>query len=859
MDKRFLTAALLLFFVCPLFRGYAQSNDELISALFKDRVEVYFKFEFPGKKEVNRISQFLSIDSFDKDFVYAYANRKEFKKFLETGYTYTILKPPSMVSPAVMKDIADLKGVNDWDYYPTYDAYVSMMYQFQADFPQLCQVSSIGQTIQGRELLMARISDNPGVEEGEPEFLYTGTIHGDEVTGYVLLLRLIDYLLNNYGSDPEVTEIVNNLDIWINPAANPDGTYAGGNNTVYGASRYNANGVDLNRNYPDPQDGPHPDGYPWQDETLAFMAFAGDHHIVHSCNTHGGAEVCNYPWDTWAQLHADDDWWQYVCHEYADTVHEYAPTGYLTDLDNGITNGYAWYEIAGGRQDYMTYFHQGREFTLEMSDNKMPPASQLPDFWDYNYRSLLNYMEQAMFGIRGFVTDAGNGQPLVAEVFIENHESDSSWAYSDDANGKYSRLVHGGTYDVTFSAPGYYPQTIEDVVVVNRQITQLNVELSSGELIPDFMASATTVPVGSSVDFTDLTFGNPVSWQWTFEGGNPPASTVQNPYGILYADEGSFDVTLTVSDGTNTQMITKNDYINVNTEFLMQDITISTCSGVFYDSGGESGNYSDNEDFTMVFLPAVPDAKIKAQFLIFDVEEEENCDYDWLKIYDGSTTGSTLIGTYCGTDSPGTVTAANLPGALTFVFHSDYSVTGAGWRALISCEETTLPPVAEFGADTDSIIEGESVHFTDLSTNNPDSWEWSFEGGTPTVASEQNPVITYYTEGIYDVMLTVTNEAGTDTQIKHDYITVDHITGTSKTETTHILIFTNPVKDNIQVQSEMIIDKIEVTSILGTVVLSATVNSKKINLGVSELNPGIYFVKIGLNGESATRKIQILN
>ena len=365
MYKRFLTAALLLFFVCPLFRGYAQSNDELISALFKDRVEVYFKFEFPGKKEVNRISQFLSIDSFDKDFVYAYANRKEFKKFLETGYTYTILKPPSMVSPAVMKDIADLKGVNDWDYYPTYDAYVSMMYQFQADFPQLCQVSSIGQTIQGRELLMARISDNPGVEEGEPEFLYTGTIHGDEVTGYVLLLRLIDYLLNNYGSDPEVTEIVNNLDIWINPAANPDGTYAGGNNTVYGASRYNANGVDLNRNYPDPQDGPHPDGYQWQDETLAFMAFAGDHHIVQSCNTHGGAEVCNYPWDTWAQLHADDDWWQYVCHEYADTVHEYAPTGYLTDLDNGITNGYAWYEIAGGRQDYMTYFHQGREFRSE--------------------------------------------------------------------------------------------------------------------------------------------------------------------------------------------------------------------------------------------------------------------------------------------------------------------------------------------------------------------------------------------------------------------------------------------------------------------------------------------------------------
>lgn len=858
MDKRFLTATLLLFFMCSLFRGFSQTDDEIITSLFKDRIEVYFKFDFPGKKEVNRISQFISIDSFDKDYVYAYANRKEFKKFLENGYEYTVLKPPSMVSPAVMKDIADLKGVNDWDYYPTYEAYVSMMYQFQTDFPDLCEVTSIGQSIEGRELLVARISDNVGLQEGEPEFLYTGTIHGDEVTGYILLLRLIDYLLNNYGTDPEVTEMVNNIDIWINPAANPDGTYAGGNNSVYGATRFNANGVDLNRNYPDPEDGPHPDGFPWQVETLAFMAFAEDHHFSLSCNTHGGAEVCNYPWDTWSTLHADDDWWQYVCREYADTVHEYAPPGYLTDLDNGITNGYAWYEVAGGRQDYMTYFHQGREFTLEMTETKMPPASQLPNFWNYNYRSLLNYIEQAAFGISGTVTDASSGNPLVAEIFIENHEADSSWVYSASSTGKYFRPVFEGTYDVTFSAPGYFPQTIEDVVVVNRELTQLDVQLTNGTLIPDFIASQTMIPVGTTVDFTDMTFGSPVSWQWTFEGANPPSSTLQNPVNILYPEEGSFDVSLTVFDGTSTQTIFKNDYITVNTEFIMQNTTLTTCSGMFYDSGGSDSDYENNEDFTMTFLPGITNSKINCQFLAFNVEDEDNCDYDWLKIYDGPSDAYPLIGTFCGSDSPGTITATNDEGALTFHFYSDYSVTEYGWRAEISCIETALPPLADFEADTTWIIEGGIIHFTDLSQNIPVSWEWSFEGGSPYTSGEQNPAITYYTEGVYDVMLTVTNEAGTDTQIKHDYIIVDHITGTDGSPDQQFTLYPNPASETVRIQTNHDQYTLTVTDRMGKIVLPVISQTGVYELNIGGLDEGLYFVTFQSDKGKSTQKLQII-
>jgi len=179
------------------------------------------------------------------------------------------------------------------------------------------------------DLLFAKISDNVNVEEDEPEVMYTSTMHGDETTGYVLMLRLIDSLLSTYGSDSLVTRLVDSCEIWINPLANPDGTYYGGNSSVYSARRYNANNVDLNRNYPDPEDGDHPDGNSWQAETVAFMAFAEAHSLVISTNIHGGAEVLNYPWDTWSQRHADDNWWIDISRMFADTVHAYSPAGYL--------------------------------------------------------------------------------------------------------------------------------------------------------------------------------------------------------------------------------------------------------------------------------------------------------------------------------------------------------------------------------------------------------------------------------------------------------------------------------------------------------------------------------------------------
>ncbi|MCF8378316.1 MAG: PKD domain-containing protein [Bacteroidales bacterium] len=836
----------------------AQINTNNLEELFEKRGEVYFKVINLDLKGLATLSKTVSIDRPTSiNEVYAYANKKEFQEFLDLGLEYEILTPPGLAHKVKMKSVVNLKQIEDWDFYPTYEAYIGMMNQFVTDYPDLCELVNIGYSNQNRELLCLKISDNISQNEGEAQFLYTSSIHGDETTGYVLMLRLIDYLLSNYGYDPQITNLVDNLEIWINPLANPDGTYAGGNNSVYGAVRYNSNWVDLNRNYPDPEDGPHPDGNAWQTETIAFMNFADANNFTVSANFHGGEEVCNYPWDTWPDLAADDAWWQYVCHEYADTAQAYSPNGYLNGFDDGITNGYAWYTISGGRQDYMNYFQQCREFTMEISDTKLLPANLLPDWWEYNYRSFLNYIEQTLFGVSGTITDAITGYPIAqAEVFIENHDIDSSMVYSNE-HGKYYRPLITGTYDITFSANGYYPTTVENVSAVNKQLTIQDVQLTPGDLIVDFTASATNIPIGSNINFTDATFGNPISWEWSFEGATPSTSNQQNPSNIFYANEGSFDVSLTVSDGTNSQTITKEDYINVSVEFIMQNTTVTTCTGVFYDTGGPSANYGNNQNIQMTFLPEATNGMMVAEFTSFNVEFESSCDYDWLKIYDGVGTSSPLIGEYCGTNSPGTITATNESGALTFIFHSDASVTESGWSANIDCEIPVLPPLADFSADTTLTFVGGSIQFMDLSSNSPISWFWTFEGGTPSQSSAQNPSVIYETAGTYDVSLEVTNSAGTDSKTMADYITVESTTDIQNNNLNVSRVYPNPVSDMLIISSISIIDEIKVFSLLGAYKLSVEPDNQTAQLNLSGLAEGIYIIEVYSEQSIEFHKINI--
>jgi hypothetical protein len=342
--------------------------------------------------------------------------------------------------------------------------------------------------MEGRYVMALKISDNCQEDEDEPEVFLTSTIHGDETGGYILMLRLADYLLENYDSDLKVRELADNIEIWINPLANPDGTYTDGNE-IYMPVRGNAAGYDLNRNFPDPA----MPGTVLQKETIEMMKFMSEHRFVLSANFHSGAEVINYPWDRWERDHADRLWFYMVSRAYADTAHVYSPPGYMDYLDNGVTNGYRWYPIYGGRQDYVTWELHGREITIELDDDFITPVYDLQELWDNNRRSLLGFVENALFGIHGHVTDAENGNPVPAMILVKGHDKDRSESYADSTSGSFVRFLSPGIWELSLSAAGYRDTTISDVIAGAYEKTNLAVRMK--RIINGIDTSETDRPV----------------------------------------------------------------------------------------------------------------------------------------------------------------------------------------------------------------------------------------------------------------------------------------------------------------------------------------------------------------------------
>ena len=478
-----------------LVGGVHAQSQEALRELMQDRGEYYFTITLQEALEIPDLGNLCSVDGTDGTNVVCYANQEEYDKLLSLGVTPVFQTPPSLRANVTMWNG---QGTYNWDTYLTYDQYVTMMQGFPGKAAAVndgrtCTLFSLGtlSTSNHRQLLGVRI--NNGSPQGKPKFLYSSTMHGDEVTGMILMLRLIDELCTS--TDSRIVNLLNDVDIYILPLTNPDGTYKGGNHTVNSAQRYNGNNVDLNRNYKDYFNGDHPDGNSYEDETTWTMNFADENLFTMAANYHGGAEVMNYCWDWVFENHADVDWWEVVCTEYVQLARQKLST-YMSDTYNdGVTNGATWYSITGSRQDYMNAFGQCREVTVECSSVKTPTASELPNFWNYNHNSMLAYMEQVRNGVHGVVYDAQTGQPIEGvKVSVLNHDIHHSYVTTHSV-GDFHRPIKGGTYTFVFDKEGYARNFVE-VTVADGQRVDLNVNLkqSSAPQMECYTSLTPTVP-----------------------------------------------------------------------------------------------------------------------------------------------------------------------------------------------------------------------------------------------------------------------------------------------------------------------------------------------------------------------------
>ncbi|MCK4504246.1 MAG: T9SS type A sorting domain-containing protein [Candidatus Aegiribacteria sp.] len=361
--------------------------------------------------------------------------------------------------------------------YPSLSDIYDSAAQIASDHSDICVLDTIGFSVQDRPILAVIVSDNPGVEEIEPELRIHGGIHGNEPIATTVTLCYLNKLTEGYASDPACQCIVNNSETWIIPVLNPDGYYSN--------SRYNANGIDLNRNcsYMGPGGGGGSTAFS-EPETAALRDLTMQNwpDIVNFINPfstglslHSGAQCINTVWNyTVNPLPEDYDLLDAQCNSYANDP------GIISYFGSGgafwiALPGASWYVINGDVNDW-SYGECGTvDYTIETHDTFAP--SDWPDVNIAHYYAILDFFTTSTYGIWGTVTNI-SGDPLDAMIsigFSDGMDSEAlRFCRTDVTLGDYHKTLIPDTYDVEVYVDGYESQSITDVAVGSEERVEVS-------------------------------------------------------------------------------------------------------------------------------------------------------------------------------------------------------------------------------------------------------------------------------------------------------------------------------------------------------------------------------------------------
>ncbi len=437
MKKLVLTVIAILFVAVTFAEGWRTNEMEV-------------KVNISSKQDANQLTNLRLNGDYFLDYALLYVIPEELELIKNAGLKFEITKENLNI---YYQDFWETRAQ-----YHTYQEIIDLADSLADNFPDICTKHIFGTSMGGRQLAALKISDNSAIDENEAEVMFDGGIHGDEICGAENIIRFARDLCIGYGNDPEITDLVDGRETWLFPMVNPDGRV--------GMTRYNNNGVDLNRDW----------GYMWDEwggstgafsqiESKGLRACSYSNQMVIHTSYHGGTEYISCPWSYRASVPHDMS-------RILDLAGVYADVSGYANLEYGQGSS-GMYFINGSTKD-SNYGAMGSiAWSMEISYDKQPPASQLMMYYNYNVPSMLAMMEYSGYGVEGLVTDAVSGDPVAAAIFVENYLP----CFTDPEVGDFHKYLVPGTYDILIKANGYDDKLISNVVVTANNVTIENAEL----------------------------------------------------------------------------------------------------------------------------------------------------------------------------------------------------------------------------------------------------------------------------------------------------------------------------------------------------------------------------------------------
>jgi carboxypeptidase T len=480
----------------------------IASALVADGSFV-IRFSHPTSQIINTFTE----DKYDVaaykpgEFLDIVVTEIEYQELLETGYDIIITQTEER-----MKN--NLRGFADLDGYRDYEQMLAELQQIEEDNPDICKLYDIGES-RGKqysdagnsnyddyyhEIWAIKVSDNVEIEEDEPSIYYLSEHHAREPISLEVNMAVLNHIIDNYGSDPEITYNVDNTQIWFVPLVNPNGHKIvteeielmwrknicdnNANGSIDVSGYYAQDGTDPNRNYSWEWGGASTD---WtsqtyqgtsafsEPETQAIEALVENHHFVAGISYHSYSELVLYPFGYADGVVAPD---QAALEELAVDMAVTIPAqggGNYTPMP-----GWDLYPCTGTTDDYSYGTHGIFSFTIELATEFIPPAGQVAGICEDNIEAAMILLDRVNGSIlTGHITDFDTDEPIEAMIFIDGIDDTGVYRehYMSNAEfGSYYRLLTNGSYDVTISSYGYESQTFEDIII-DDDVTTLNVEL----------------------------------------------------------------------------------------------------------------------------------------------------------------------------------------------------------------------------------------------------------------------------------------------------------------------------------------------------------------------------------------------